>query len=218
MKRFACLYMAIAFVVIVSVSVVGVACAAPQQDPELPLQNSPVPYRVCVLDDVTTSAGIKRMRVIIATEERDMATIPTKQIAATAYSAMDYFNEGMLRDYLLINVLLMESCASKSVTLARAQIGEGRRIVQAAADKEYGPSALAITVAERIEQLKGGKSRTTTSEDYAAVGKKMKIPAAQVKTLHFELAMHAILTDFYDEVAGTATTAPVNREKLKIQR
>lgn len=149
-------------------------------------RHKPVPYRLCQITE-TSSSSLKRAKIIITTKSRDMSAMSAQQLAETAYAALQYF-DARLRDHVLVNVLLMESCTSRRVALGRAQAGNGTREAWSMDDKSQGPGKQAIAVAEGLHQRTRGR-RAASDDDYVAVAKKLGMSVAKVKQLDRDLAL-----------------------------
>ncbi len=148
------------------------------------VQHKPVPYVLCGAENTSTQS-VKRAKIFISTRTRDMSGISALQLAETAYAALQYY-DARLSDYALVNVLLMESCFSRAVPLARAQVGNGTREVWAMTEKAFGPGEKSIKVPEAVyRQTKG--VRTTNDIDYAVAGRQLGLTPSQAKKMHFEI-------------------------------
>lgn len=151
------------------------------QHAEIARQHKPVPYVLCRAEKTSTQ-NVKRAKIFISTRTRDMSSISALQLAETAYAALQYY-DARLPDYALVSVLLMESCVSRAIPLARAQAGNGTRETWAMQGKTFGPGGKSIKVSELVyKQTKG--VRAANDSDYAVAGRQTGLSADQAKSLH----------------------------------
>lgn len=174
--------------------------------------HNPAPYRVCsdVKSRKSGPGNMYSQRVLITPVERDLSKLTSRQLAETAYSALQYHCGAP--DVFGLNVLLFETCGG-SVMLARAQSGTDGRKATSNAQKTHGPRAELVRVSEAIIKVKKGDNRVTTDQDYAKAGKALKMPGAKVKDMHLELAGYMGNDDFYDAVVGTEALHPALQGK-----
>ncbi|ADP86967.1 hypothetical protein [Nitratidesulfovibrio vulgaris] len=171
--------------------------------------SSPQPYVLCRAHKVPLKGmpDFYGVKILVTTKARDMSTMSMEQLAATAYSAMEYFNAGEYADALLVNVLLTPSCADTGLSIARAQVGEGRRIVSAAR-KSCGPSAAMLCVADAVARAKRGSARMTSDADYAKAATVCKVSARAAKDVHLALAEYALHEDYYEVTENILPKSP----------
>lgn len=165
-------------------------------------EDTPVSYKVCEVQPARVSPNSKyfNYKINITPLERDLSKISTTKLARTAYAALQY-HEKWYSDAASFNVLLFESC-STNVALARAFVGDGKRICTATNKHQNGPRLEIVRVAEEFGKIKS-PGELTTKTHYDAVAKKLKMTPDKVRDLTIELVEYSLGADYYSVVKGT---------------